>query len=235
MQNKQATNLYSSSPRGLYIALTIVLAWLLLLLYLLGGYSINWHSPLTYLFVLIQTHLYTGLFITAHDAMHGVVSPNKKINKAIGQLSALLFAFNSYKRLYPKHHEHHRYVASEKDPDYHPSQNFFIWYFSFLKQYVSWWQIVAMALTYNLLKLVFPQENVILFWIVPSLLATFQLFYFGTYLPHRGEHKSGDRHKSKSQHKNHIWAFLSCYFFGYHWEHHQSPATPWWQLWKKKV
>jgi beta-carotene/zeaxanthin 4-ketolase len=26
----------------------------------------------------------------------------------------------------------------------------------------------------------------------------------------------------------------SCYFFGYHWEHHHSPATPWWELWKVK-
>ena len=234
MQSQQDINLSSPPSRGVFIAVTIVLFWLLMLLYLLGGYTINWYSPLTYLFVLIQTHLYTGLFITAHDAMHGVVSPNKKVNKLIGQLTALLFAFNSYKRLYPKHHEHHRFVASDKDPDYHPSQNFFIWYISFLKQYVSWWQIVAMAITYNLLKLAFPQENVVLFWIVPSLLATCQLFFFGTYLPHRGEHSLEDQHKSGSQPKNHVWAFLSCYFFGYHLEHHQSPATPWWQLWKKK-
>jgi hypothetical protein len=29
-------------------------------------------------------HLYTGLFITAHDAMHGTVSSNPKLNKLIG-------------------------------------------------------------------------------------------------------------------------------------------------------
>lgn len=220
--------------RGILIAVGIIMLWFGLLAYLLSGYTINWYSPLTYLFVLLQTHLYTGLFITAHDAMHGAVSPDKTINKRIGQVAALLFAFNSYNKLFPKHHEHHRYVVSDKDPDYHASQNFFIWYFSFLKQYVVWWQILAMAVTYNLLKLFFPQENVILFWIVPSLLATLQLFYFGTYLPHRGAHAGSDRHKSGSQPKNHLLAFLSCYFFGYHWEHHNYPATPWWQLWKKK-
>lgn len=229
-----STKTAASSSRGTLIALGIMGAWFALLLYLLGAYTIHWYSPLTYLFVLLQTHLYTGLFITAHDAMHGAVSPNRRLNKRIGQLAAGLFAFNSYNRLFPRHHQHHRFVASDKDPDYHPSQNFFIWYFSFLKQYVTWWQIVAMAITYNLLKLVFPQENVILFWIVPSLLATLQLFYFGTYLPHRGEHTEEDKHKSGSQQKNHLRAFLSCYFFGYHWEHHNYPATPWWKLWKKK-
>jgi beta-carotene ketolase (CrtW type) len=220
--------------KGLWVALGIMAAWAGLLLYLLAGYLINWYSPLTYLYVLLQTHLYTGLFITAHDAMHGAVSPNRRLNTRIGQAAALLFAFNSYSNLYPKHHEHHRFVASDKDPDYHPSQHFLIWYFSFLKQYIIWWQILAMAITYNLLKLAFPQENVILFWILPSLLATLQLFYFGTYLPHRGAHDHNDRHKSGSQPKNHLWAFLSCYFFGYHREHHQYPGTPWWQLWTKK-
>jgi beta-carotene ketolase (CrtW type) len=27
---------------------------------------------------------------------------------------------------------------------------------------------------------------------------------------------------------------LSCYFFGYHFEHHDSPGTPWWRLWRVK-
>lgn len=231
----QTTSVTSAKSKGIFIAFAIIAAWALLLFYLLSAYTVQWYSPLTYLLVLAQTHLYTGLFITAHDAMHGAVSDNKMLNKRVGQFAALLFAFNSYNRLFPKHHEHHMYAATDKDPDYHKSQNFLIWYFSFLKQYITWWQIVAMALTYNLLKLFFPQENVILFWIVPSVLATFQLFFFGTYLPHRGEHSPADRHKSSSLPKNHLWAFLSCYFFGYHWEHHQYPGSPWWTLWKKKT
>ncbi|WP_224999835.1 fatty acid desaturase [Cesiribacter sp. SM1] len=220
---------------GVSIALAIVAAWTLSLWFLLTQYTINWYSPLSWLLVLLQTHLYTGLFITAHDAMHGAVSKNKGLNNAIGWITALLFAYNWYPRLYPRHHLHHRFVATDHDPDYHHSDNFFLWYFSFLKQYVTIWQIVAMAITYNLLILIFPQQNVILFWMVPSILATLQLFYFGTYLPHKGEHAPDNRHKSGSQAKNHLWAFMSCYFFGYHWEHHHYPGTPWWQLWKKKA
>jgi beta-carotene ketolase (CrtW type) len=87
-----------------------------------------------------------------------------------------------------------------------------------------------MAILFNVLKLWLPQSNLLLFWVAPSLLSTFQLFYFGTYLPHKGEHDN--RHQSRSQKKNHVAAFFSCYFFGYHYEHHDSPGTPWWRLWK---
>ena len=218
--------------RGVFIACTIILAWFLSLWFLLH-LEVNFYAPVTYLAVLVQTHLYTGLFITAHDAMHGMVSPNRKLNKAIGVGAAGLFAFNAYHRLLPKHHQHHRFVATDRDPDYHGG-HFFAWYYSFLKQYISWQQILLMALTYNVFKLVFPVENVVLFWMIPSVLATFQLFYFGTFLPHRGQHAAGNRHKSGTQQKNHVWAFLSCYFFGYHYEHHDKPQVPWWQLYREK-
>jgi beta-carotene ketolase (CrtW type) len=216
---------------GVIIALTVIFIWFVSLYFLLR-LDILWSNPLVYLGILIQTHLYTGLFITAHDAMHGIVSENKKLNHTIGWISAILFSYNFYWRLFPKHHEHQRFVATDKDPDYHPSGKFFIWYLSFIRQYVSIWQILLMAITFNILKLFLPTENLIVFWMLPAILSTLQLFYFGTYLPHMGE--SDNQHHSKSQSKNHIWAFFSCYFFGYHYEHHDSPGTPWWRLWKVK-
>jgi len=45
-----------------------------------------------------------------------------------------------------------------------------------------------------------------------------------------GEHVN--KHQSRSQHKNHVLAFFSCYFFGYHYEHHDAPWLPWWKLWR---
>jgi beta-carotene ketolase (CrtW type) len=27
---------------------------------------------------------------------------------------------------------------------------------------------------------------------------------------------------------------MSCWFFGYHWEHHEHPRLPWWQLYSTK-
>ncbi|MEB2776608.1 fatty acid desaturase [Algoriphagus sp. D3-2-R+10] len=221
----------SDDPKGVLIALAIISLWFSSLIFLLN-IQISWTNPLVYLGILIQMHLYTGLFITAHDAMHGLVSSDKKLNKAIGWTTALLFSYNFYSRLLPKHHEHHRFVATDQDPDYHDSDNFIAWYYNFIKQYVSIWQILLMAVTFNVLKLFLPTENLIVFWMLPAVLSTFQLFYFGTYLPHRGENHN--KHHSSTQSKNHVWAFISCYFFGYHYEHHDSPGTPWWKLWRIK-
>lgn len=218
-------------PKGVIIASSIILLWAISL-FLLLQVEISWTNPLIYIAVFIQTHLYTGLFITSHDAMHGLVSTNKKLNHFLGWFSAILFSYNFYWRLFTKHHEHHRYVATDKDPDYHDSDNFLIWYLSFVKQHVTIWQILFMAVTFNILKLYLPTENLIVFWMLPAIFSTLQLFYFGTYLPHKGE--SENSHHSASQSKNHLWAFVSCYFFGYHFEHHDSPSTPWWRLWREK-
>ncbi len=217
--------------KGVWIGVSLITLWGLTMWILLAFFSVDFANPLTYLLILLQTHLYTGLFITAHDAMHGAVSQHKKVNDSIGKVAATLFAYNAYRKLFPKHHQHHRFVGTAQDPDYHPG-GFVSWYVKFAREYVSIWQILLMALTYELLIRIFPKPNVILFYIVPSILATLQLFYFGTYLPHRGEHTN--RHKSSTQKKNHLWAFLSCYFFGYHYEHHHAPGVPWWQLYKEK-
>ncbi|HEV7348145.1 fatty acid desaturase [Telluribacter sp.] len=216
--------------KGIWIACTVLVLWLVSLGYLLH-YPISFTDPLVYLFVLIQMHLYTGVFITAHDAIHGVVAPSHpRLNRAIGWLSATLFAFNNYKQLSSKHHLHHRHSGTDHDPDFHEGNaSFLAWYYSFLKEYISWKQILLMAVTYNLFKQVLPWENLVVFWMAPAVLSTFQLFFFGTYLPHRGEHHNPPLN-ARSQSLNHTWAFLTCYFFGYHLEHHAYPYLPWWKL-----
>ena len=221
--------------KGILIAVSMISIWCIVL-YLNLNQGFSWSDPLSYLRLLIQTHLFTGLFITAHDAMHGTVAPNSlKVNHFIGRICTLLFIFNSYKALYPKHHLHHQHAGTSSDPDFHKgNSNVALWYFDFLKEYISWKQILLAAITFNLAKLWFTDQALIAYWIIPSLLATFQLFYFGTYRPHKGQHDDTNPHNARSQSKNHLLAFLSCYFFGYHFEHHDSPATAWWQLWQLK-
>jgi len=220
---------------GVLIAFLILSLWASHLAYLLVFVEVSF-APVMLIHVAIQTYLYTGLFITAHDAMHGLVSSNRTLNTIVGQSATWLFAALSYSRLKQKHQLHHRFPGEDADPDYYTgSQNFWRWWFSFLKNYVSWWQIITMAIIFNVLQIWVNQFRLVLFWIIPSILATFQLFYFGTYRPHRLPHtESMMPHNARSQNGSHLWAMLSCYFFGYHYEHHESPLTPWWKLYQIK-
>lgn len=221
---------------GLLIAILIIVLWLLHLIYLLVFVDISHNTLLIPVHMAIQTYLYTGLFITGHDAMHGLVSPNRSINSGTGQLAIWFFAALSYSRLNRKHQLHHLFAGEEGDPDFCAhSQNFWRWWFSFMKNYITWVQFITMAVLYNILQLWIDQWNLILFWILPSILATFQLFYFGTYRPHMLPHSEAMKpHNARSQRKIHLLAMLSCYFFGYHYEHHEWPQTPWWKLYQIK-
>jgi len=221
---------------GVLIALIIILFWGTHLFYLLSSFEVSFSNPLQYFHILLQGYLYTGLFITGHDAMHRLVSKNNKLNKIIGQLSTFLFAALSYNRLVNNHFMHHKYPGTEKDPDYSiRSHNFFVWYFTFMYRYATILQLVMMAVIFNVLKIWFPEINIWMFWVVPAFLGSLQLFYFGTYLPHRKPHKVNmEPHKARTQSKNHLWAMLSCYFFGYHFEHHDDVRVPWWKLYKTK-
>ena len=163
---------------GLLIALIIIFTWMGHLIWLLAFAEVSFTSPMIIVHIAIQTYLYTGLFITAHDAMHGLVSPNYHLNKGIGHTATMLFAAISYSRLLKKHKLHHKFPGEARDPDFcTTSQNFWSWWFAFMKNYITWWQIAMMAIAFNILQIWVNQWNLVLFWILPSILASFQLFY----------------------------------------------------------
>ncbi|MEH1938555.1 MAG: beta-carotene ketolase CrtW [Nostoc sp.] len=225
-----------SQFKGLFIAIVIVSAWVISLSLLLSldisKVKLWMLSPV----ILWQTFLYTGLFITSHDAMHGVVFPhNTKINHLIGTLTLSLYGLLSYKKLLQKHWVHHHNPASQIDPDFHNGKhkNLLVWYLHFMKGYWSWGQIIALTIIYNFAKYILhiPSDNLNYFWVIPSLLSSFQLFYFGTFLPH-SEPIGGyiQPHCSQTISRPIWWSFITCYHFGYHEEHHEYPHVPWWQL-----
>lgn len=221
---------------GILIALLIISLWLFHLVYILNFVEVNFSSPFLYLHIFIQAYFYTGLFITGHDAMHGTISRNKKINKAIGTASTFLFAGLSYNRLIKNHFMHHKHPGEDNDPDFYTkSQNFWIWWMMFMMRYTTLTQLIIMAVAFNIFKIWFDDLTLIMYWVIPAFIGTLQLFFFGTYLPHKYPHTENMLpHNARTQKKNHLWAMLSCYFFGYHHEHHESPRTPWWQLYKMK-
>ncbi|MEA5581755.1 fatty acid desaturase [Nodularia harveyana UHCC-0300] len=222
--------------RGVFMAIAIITIWAIslgFLLYLdISQYKFWMLLPI----IGWQTFLYTGLFITAHDAMHGVVFPkNPQINHFIGSLCLFLYGLLSYPKLLKKHWLHHHHPASENDPDFHNGKhkNFFAWYLYFMKNYWNWGQIITLVTLFHVVKNLFhlPEDNLTYFWVFPSILSSLQLFYFGTFLPHT-EPAEGyqDSHRSQTINRPIWWSFITCYHFGYHHEHHEYPHIPWWQL-----
>jgi len=221
---------------GIFIACSIIILWASNLVYALYRVEVDYLSPLFYIHILIQTYFYTGLFITGHDAMHGTVSRKKAVNNAFGYLTAFLYAGMWYPQLIKNHRLHHQFPGTERDPDFAgKSGNFWLWYLRFMMKYLTVIQLVIMAVLFNLLEIVFPVSRILWFWVVPAFLSTLQLFYFGTFQPHHRPHADNMQpHNARTLKKNHIWALLSCYFFGYHYEHHEYPGTPWWKLYRYK-
>jgi len=225
---------------GILIASTLIILWLGTLIFFLSvdisQISLFWIAPA----VLLRTFLQTGIFITAHDAIHGTIfSQNRQINDFIGSVAARMYVLLPYKTLSENHRLHHRYPASEKDPDFceHGQKNPLLWYVNFMKEYLEGKQslvlLIGMSLIfYSLLwGLSIPLANLLLFWLLPIFLSSIQLFYFGIFLPHR-QPKEGytNRHRAKSSYYSVLWSFLTCYHFGYHWEHHEYPHLPWYKL-----
>lgn len=185
------------------------------------------------LVLLWQTFLYTGLFVTAHDAMHGAVCPgNRRLNDAVGTLVLILYGLFSYQTLSQRHIQHHRFPASEADPDY-STRGFIGWYWTFMVRYWSWTRLIALVLIFPILHnlLGISESNLAWAWVYPSVLSSFHLFYFGTYLPHRRP-DSGyrDEHRSITTPRPWVLSLLACYHFGYHREHHRFSNVPWWLL-----
>lgn len=227
---------------GIVFALLVILLWAFHLVYMLTYVSFSATNPWMYLHIILQAYLYTGLFITGHDAMHGGLSKNKTVNKVLGTLSVFLFAGMSYTKLRKNHGLHHKAPATADDPDFFvKSQNFWKWWGIFMWRYVTITQLIVMAVAYNIMIHLFElnELKVIIYWALPAILGTLQLFYFGVYWPHRKPHQPHMMpHRARTLKKNHFWAMASCYFFGYHFEHHEMQYVPWWKLYttkKKKI
>lgn len=188
--------------------------------------------------IALRTFLHTGLFVTAHDAMHGTVAiDSPRLNHFIGRLCTTLYAFLSYSALQSKHQLHHQHPATALDPDFWEG-GMGRWYLQFMRSYLvgaSWRQIWTLLLGMAAIFIGLHGlgqvsiANLLLFWVLPILLSSLQLFYFGTFLPHHTPATLG-KHRSRSSNLSTIWSVLTCYHFGYHWEHHEYPQLPWYKL-----
>ncbi|MGB7488268.1 MAG: fatty acid desaturase [Phormidesmis sp.] len=187
--------------------------------------------------ILIRSFLHTGLFILAHDAMHGTLAPAyPRVNDWLGRIILRVYSFLSFEQMRAYHHQHHRTPGQDADPDFYPT-SFWPWYGSFMQTYLKGGQgwVIFWGMSALFYPLIFwlevPVLNAVLFWLLPQALSSWQLFYFGTYRPHKrppGGHTNA--HRASSSQASTLVSFLSCYHFDYHWEHHQYPHLPWYRL-----
>lgn len=221
---------------GVALAALVVGGWLAL--HLWGVFFHRW-SAIDWvrvpLLVALQTWLSTGLFIVAHDAIHGSLAPHRpRLNAAIGQLCVGLYAGFRFRRLAASHQRHHDAPGTAEDPDFHAAapRAFAAWLRAFFLRHFGWAEFATVTAVLALyLALGARAANLIAFWGVPAILSALQLFTVGTWLPHRhGADTFADRHRTRSLHWPWLLSLLACYHFGRHHEHHLWPQLPWWRL-----
>jgi beta-carotene ketolase (CrtW type) len=222
---------------GLALAGSIAAVWMGLHVYSVFFHPLEGMGLLVApLLVLVLCWLNVGLFIVAHDCMHGSLAPGRpRLNRWVGRIALAAYAGFSYDALLPKHYDHHRHAGTARDPDFseaHPSA-FWPWYLNFFREYFGLRELAVLTAIVALYVLVLgaAYANLLLFWALPAILSSLQLFLFGTYLPHRAaSDEFPDRHRARSNDFGRTASLLTCFHFGYHHEHHLSPHVPWWRL-----
>ena len=231
-------SLSASDTRGLLSAFGIIAAWAVCLCLQLTQPWPSSGLPLWLpLGFVVQTFLFTGLFITAHDAMHGTLAPSlPRLNHALGRLCVTLYAGFSYSRMRRNHLAHHAHPGVPgDDPDFHNGRHKgpVAWYLGFMARYLTLRPLIVQAVVFEGLTtgLGLPWQQALLCQAAPAVTSSIQLFIFGTWLPHRtpaGGHTN--RHNARSTDFPLWLSLLTCYHFGYHEEHHEVPGAAWWQL-----
>jgi len=230
---------------GLFSVLIIFSLWLISLVKLItisvSETSWIWLT----LAILGRSYLHTGMFIVAHDSMHSNLIPHdRRLNDFFGNIAVTIYGFLPYNHCRKNHTEHHRFPSQIGDPDFHGSVSHPVfWYFKFIREYFPLRSLLIFLVSMSVIfwGLIFFSNvsfiNLILFWLVPLVLSSLQLFFFGTYLPHRQIYNNPNF--SPRLERNNLlifWSFVSCYNFGhYHWEHHEYPMTPWYRLHSKHL
>lgn len=221
---------------GLGLALMIFASWAGLHVYAMFAFDLTWRTlPAALTIAAVQCWLSVGLFIVSHDAMHGSLVPRGgRLNGIIGGALLFLYAGFGWRRMRNAHFAHHKAPGSADDPDFSVDHaaRFWPWYGQFLSRYFGWSSLLfvgAVVTGYWLAGV--PVEKIVLLYGLPAIASSQQLFYFGTYRPHRHDGQAfADVHNARSDGFAPLASLLTCFHFGYHHEHHCSPHLPWWRL-----
>ena len=183
-------------------------------------YHVNILISVVHILVLIWQ--YVGLFIISHDLHHSKTPSLYK--EILGRVSLLLYGGFILEDFSKNHNLHHLHPGIDgKDPDF-SENNIIIWYLLFMKRYLNIRQLFNIGLIISIM-LMYHVDIIYLylFWTLPSILASIQLFFYGTYLVH-------EKKKIINSPLHPIAIYLTSYNFGYHEKHHHYPEIPWYEL-----
>jgi len=241
---------YQKEWTGFAFSIVCLVGWFLSLILCISSDLSVFNGVQIVTAIVLRTFFQTGLFILAHDAMHQSLLPQRsRLNHYLGALALWCYGGLNYEQCRQNHVQHHRHPGAETDQDLKGKQFQVIrWYFSFIGSYLS--PQLLLKILFNLAFLwilqilshkLFQSSHVFnietelgslgLFYLLPLILSSLQLFIFGTYLPHRpipGEPILP--HHSRSLDYPQWLSFILCFHFGYHWEHHEYPYLPWYKL-----
>ena len=226
----------ASGNAPVLIAFAMIIAWAVVVTFgavfmpwTTSGSIWIWLSRLA--LIALETHLYAGLFIVAHESMHRLAAPGRpRLNNLLGRAALFLYGGFRLAPLLVAHGDHHTFPASERDPDW-SAKGPALWFVGFILRHSTVVNIFYFALIDLLLFTVGRGVDGYIFGVViPAVLSAGQLFWFGTYLPHKQREGGYNEQRAVSQDFPRWLSYLTCYHFGYHYEHHAMPWVPWWKM-----
>ncbi len=196
-----------------------------------------------------------GISLFTHEAVHGVLSRNKVLNRVFGIVCAMpvLQNYSAYKVLHLRHHKH---LGNEGDPDHYDNYTGWTWMvFSmhWLRLIVGYpiyivmipilgfregtrphrcWIVAEILLLFTLIGIaisVTPWHVILNAWLIPMIIINTMVNIRGmsqhTFLEEPEDPVRGTR----SILTNPVTEFFMCNE-NYHLEHHLFPRVPWYNL-----
>ena len=197
-----------------------------------------------------------GISLFTHEAVHGVLSSNRALNRALGIACALpvLQNYSAYKVLHLRHHKH---LGHEGDPDHYDNYSRWTWlvftmhwvrlligYPIYLvmipilgfrqgnrneRRWIAFEVVLLMIVVAAILASAVSWSTLIHLWLIPMLI-------INTFVNIRGmsqhtflEQPDDPVRGTRSILTNRVTEFFMCNE-NYHLEHHLFPRVPWYNL-----
>ncbi|MBS2021730.1 MAG: fatty acid desaturase [Deltaproteobacteria bacterium] len=239
-ERRRAQDLRALRPPAFTAALNLSLLTIFLASIPLSFLALDRHPRLAAVLTPWMVFAFTGLFILAHEAIHGTLVPGRpRLGHALGRLAAFAYAFMDYGRLRARHAQHHAAPQSPDDPDAHASGRFLPHLFAFALRYLRWWQVALLVLVGNRVGQAGHTFAMLFAYVLPVVCSTLVVFSLGIFLVHHprlAQRGLADaRHRTVAIDPGLLPSLLSILFFNYHWLHHEHPHLTWLSLGRLRV